>query len=84
MGASKLSPAAMKVERRMRCEDGEKEAAETPDLRVLRQKVVGRRSGGGGRMSSPPRLLAPKSEEYEVKLLFGVRRGMYDEGGATS
>ena len=49
MGASNESPAAMYVERRIRCVEGEYEGAETPDLRVLRQKVVGRT--GGEKMS---------------------------------
>lgn len=32
----------MKVERRMRCEDGEYDAAVTPERRVFFQNVVGR------------------------------------------
>lgn len=45
MSASGLSnerPAAMKVDRRIRCDDGEYEAPATPDRFVLRQNVVGR------------------------------------------
>ena len=42
IGDSKVRPAAMKVERLMRCEEGEYEAAVTPERRVLRQNVVGR------------------------------------------
>ncbi len=41
-GASNARPAAMYVERRMRCEAGEYEGPVTPERRVLRQKVVGR------------------------------------------
>jgi len=43
-GASKVSPAAMYVERRIKWEEGEYDAPVTPDRRVLRQKVVGRTS----------------------------------------
>jgi hypothetical protein len=42
IGASNARPAAIKVDRRIRWEDGEYDAPVTPDLRVLRQKVVGR------------------------------------------
>src|SRR5271170_4479187 len=42
IGDSKERPAAMNVERRMRCEEGEYDAAVTPERFVLRQKVVGR------------------------------------------
>ena len=41
-GASNERPAAINVDRLMRWEAGEKEAAVTPDFGVLRQKVVGR------------------------------------------
>ena len=41
-GLSNERPAAMKVERRIRCDDGEYEAPATPDRFVFRQNVVGR------------------------------------------
>ena len=41
-GLSSERPAAMKVDRRIRCEDGEYEAATTPERFVFRQNVVGR------------------------------------------
>lgn len=41
-GLSNERPAAMKVDRRIRCDDGEYEALATPDRFVLRQNVVGR------------------------------------------
>jgi hypothetical protein len=46
-GESKARPAAMNVERLMRCEEGEYDGAETPDRGLLRQKVVGRTEKGG-------------------------------------
>lgn len=41
-GLSNERPAAMKVDRRIRCDDGEYEAPATPDRFVFRQNVVGR------------------------------------------
>lgn len=41
-GLSNERPAAMNVDRRIRCDDGEYEALATPDRFVLRQNVVGR------------------------------------------
>lgn len=48
MGRSRGRPAAMKVERRIRKEEGEYDAPVTPDRRVLRQNVVGRTVEGVG------------------------------------
>lgn len=41
MGASKVSPAAMYVDRRTRWEDGEYDGPDTPDLGSFLQNVVG-------------------------------------------
>jgi hypothetical protein len=42
VGDSRDRPAAMNVDRRIRCDEGEYEAPVTPDRLVLRQNVVGR------------------------------------------
>lgn len=47
IGWSKERPAAMKVERRIRWEEGEYDAPVTPDRVVFRQKVVGRTRSTG-------------------------------------
>jgi hypothetical protein len=47
LGWSSDRPAAMNVERRIRCDDGEYEAPVTPERFVFRQNVVGRTTESG-------------------------------------